>query len=60
MEIDGREVNGCGYDRGMVFQHAELLPWRTAIENIEFGLELKGVRRTSAAPSPTRCSISWA
>jgi NitT/TauT family transport system ATP-binding protein len=45
VEIDGREVNGCGYDRGMVFQHAELLPWRTAIENIEFGLELKGMRK---------------
>jgi NitT/TauT family transport system ATP-binding protein len=52
VEIAGREVNGCGYDRGMVFQHAELLPWRTAIENVEFGLELKGVakgeRRTTA------------
>jgi len=45
VEIDGREVNGCGYDRGMVFQHAELLPWRTAIENIEFGLELKGMHK---------------
>lgn len=44
VEIDGREVVGCGYDRGMVFQHAELLPWRTAIENVEFGLELKGMR----------------
>ena len=47
VEIDGREVTGCGYDRGMVFQHAELLPWRTAIENIEFGLELKGVRKAA-------------
>ena len=45
VEIAGREVNGCGYDRGMVFQHAELLPWRTAIENVEFGLELKGMPR---------------
>ena len=45
VEIAGREVVGCGYDRGMVFQHAELLPWRTAIENVEFGLELKGVRK---------------
>ncbi len=39
----GNKVTGCGYDRGMVFQHAELLPWRNALQNIAFGLELKGV-----------------
>jgi NitT/TauT family transport system ATP-binding protein len=42
--VDGRETRGCGYDRGMVFQHAELLPWLTALENVMFGLEMKGVR----------------
>ena len=42
--VDGREVNGCGYDRGMVFQHAELLPWLSALQNVMFGLEMKGVR----------------
>jgi NitT/TauT family transport system ATP-binding protein len=42
--VDGREVRACGYDRGMVFQHAELLPWLTALENVMFGLEMKGVR----------------
>jgi NitT/TauT family transport system ATP-binding protein len=42
--VDGREVKGCGYDRGMVFQHAELLPWLTALKNVKFGLEMKGVR----------------
>ncbi|MFZ3290550.1 MAG: ABC transporter ATP-binding protein [Telluria sp.] len=43
IEVDGKVVTKCGYDRGMVFQHADLLPWRSALENIEFGLELKGV-----------------
>jgi ABC-type nitrate/sulfonate/bicarbonate transport system ATPase subunit len=42
--VDGREVKGCGYDRGMVFQHAELLPWLTAMQNVMFGLEMKGMR----------------
>jgi ABC-type nitrate/sulfonate/bicarbonate transport system ATPase subunit len=42
--VDGREVKGCGHDRGMVFQHAELLPWLSARQNVMFGLEMKGLR----------------
>src|SRR4030088_2140505 len=42
--VDGREVKACGHDRGMVFQHAELLPWLTAMQNVMFGLEMKGMR----------------
>jgi NitT/TauT family transport system ATP-binding protein len=44
--VDGREINGCGHDRGMVFQHAELLPWLSALQNVMFGLEMKGIRGT--------------
>jgi NitT/TauT family transport system ATP-binding protein len=42
--VDGRAIAGCGHDRGIVFQHAELLPWLTAQQNVMFGLEMKGMR----------------
>ena len=33
-------------DRGVVFQDfAQLFPWRTALGNVSFGLEMKGVPR---------------
>jgi NitT/TauT family transport system ATP-binding protein len=43
--VDGRTVSGPGRDRGFVFQQASLLPWRTARQNVEFGLELQGLSR---------------
>ena len=41
VRVAGRQINGCGFDRGMVFQHAELLPWRSTVDNIKFGMEMK-------------------
>jgi NitT/TauT family transport system ATP-binding protein len=40
-----KEITGCGHDRGMVFQHAELLPWKSALENVKFALSMKGVAK---------------
>jgi NitT/TauT family transport system ATP-binding protein len=39
VSIDGKEVDGTGTDRGVVFQHYSLFPWMSARENIAFGLE---------------------
>jgi NitT/TauT family transport system ATP-binding protein len=44
--IGGKPVTGQGMDRGVVFQDfAQLFPWRTALGNVAFGLEMKGVGR---------------
>jgi NitT/TauT family transport system ATP-binding protein len=44
IRIGGKAVNGHGLDRGVVFQDfAQLFPWRTALGNVSFGLEMKGV-----------------
>jgi len=44
IRIGGKAVRGYGQDRGVVFQDfAQLFPWRTALGNVTFGLEMKGV-----------------
>jgi NitT/TauT family transport system ATP-binding protein len=44
--VDGRPVDGPDPRRAAtVFQDAGLFPWRTTLENIEFGLELQGIAR---------------
>lgn len=43
--LNGKSITGPGLDRGIVFQQYALFPWLTALENIEFGLEAKGVAK---------------
>ncbi|MBX9589373.1 MAG: ABC transporter ATP-binding protein [Hyphomonadaceae bacterium] len=42
--IGGKPLGKAKTDRGVVFQDfAQLFPWRTALANVEFGLEMRGV-----------------
>jgi NitT/TauT family transport system ATP-binding protein len=46
IRIAGKAVSGHGMDRGIVFQDfAQLFPWRTALGNVAFGLEMKGMAK---------------
>jgi NitT/TauT family transport system ATP-binding protein len=40
--LDGRPLRGPGRNRGFVFQHDSLLPWRTVLANALIGPELAG------------------
>jgi len=39
LALDGREITKPGPDRAMVFQQPGLLPWRTVLGNVMFGVE---------------------
>lgn len=41
--IDDKLIEGADLDRGIIFQGYALFPWRTVEQNIEFGLEIKGI-----------------
>lgn len=37
--VDGKEVNGLGMDRGMIFQEHRLFPWMSIEKNVQLGLK---------------------
>nr|WP_313811828.1 ABC transporter ATP-binding protein [Glutamicibacter sp.] len=37
--VDGRPISGPGLERSVVFQQYALFPWRSAVANVEVGLE---------------------
>ena len=45
VSIGGRLVSGPEQTRAMVFQDFRLFPWRSVLDNVGFGLELRGVNR---------------
>jgi NitT/TauT family transport system ATP-binding protein len=54
MHVDGREINGPGPDRGMMFQDLALFPWRTVEGNVGWALEAQRRPRTERAATVAR------
>ncbi|MBL0405521.1 ABC transporter ATP-binding protein [Microvirga aerilata] len=50
--VGDRPVKGPGPDRGVVFQNFALFPWKTVIDNVGFGLKMRGI------PKPERDRIA--
>lgn len=44
IQLDGVPISGPHPDIGLVFQEANLLPWRNLMDNIKFPFEIKGTK----------------
>lgn len=51
VQVNGNPIKGPGVDRAFVFQQDRMLPWRTILDNIAFGLELQGKTKKQARES---------
>lgn len=54
LTLEGRAITRPGPDRAMVFQQPSLLPWRSVLRNVTYGLEMSGLARGQAAASRGR------
>jgi NitT/TauT family transport system ATP-binding protein len=57
LSLDGREIKKPGPDRAMVFQQPGLLPWRTVLGNVMFGVEAQGTMSKRDSESKAKQQI---
>jgi NitT/TauT family transport system ATP-binding protein len=48
LTLNGEQIVRPGHDRGMVFQQPSLLPWRTVMGNVMYGVELLRIPKEEA------------
>jgi NitT/TauT family transport system ATP-binding protein len=46
ISMDGQSVVRPSAERGVVFQHHTLFPWKTVVGNVEFGLKMRGLPKS--------------
>jgi NitT/TauT family transport system ATP-binding protein len=51
--LDGRVVGAPGPDRGVVFQFHTLFPWKTVLDNVAFGLKMRGIGKLARRQQAT-------
>lgn len=49
LELDGVPIKGTNYERGYVFQQANLFPWMTLRQNIASGLKARKIYKQNAS-----------
>ena len=54
VRIFDRPLTGLNRDAGYLFQADALFPWKTALDNVALGLEIKGVARAEAHEAAQR------
>ena len=53
--VNGDPITGPSWERGVVFQQANLYPWLTVRKNVELGLKLRGVSSAERRDTGQRC-----
>jgi NitT/TauT family transport system ATP-binding protein len=54
LAVDGAPVTGSGPERGLVFQHHTLFPWLRVVDNVAYGLRMRGVAGPERRERATR------